>query len=139
MAASWKSLARIASIPPEAWDALVPHGPVARVGEDVALNPQPLPPHEEVVGARLLDRILLCSIIVVGGRDGVGQRFLEDIEDWCGTGSPGKHPCGGWDDAQVFAGAAVAAAALTEQYGHDAEMQDALGAAAERLADRAGR
>ena len=37
----------------------------------------------------------------------------------------------------MFLGAAVAAAGLAEQYAHDVEMQDALGAAAERLMDRA--
>ena len=37
----------------------------------------------------------------------------------------------------VFAGAALAAAQLADQYDHVPEMQEALGAAASRLADQA--
>lgn len=145
MAVNWKVLARMGHIPPQAWDALIPQGPILSAvhgrGEAVALNPQPLPPLEAVVGAQLLQNVLTGAIIVVGGREGAGERLLEDIDDWCGTGWPRKwpwpRPPEGWDEGEVFLGAAVAAAGIAEQYAHDAEMQDALGAAAERLMDRA--
>lgn len=142
---TWKVLAHIGRIPPEAWDAIVPHGPVGRhvldrLG-DVALNPQPLPPIEAAVGAKMVDTLLFTSIIIVGGRH-PSDAFLAEIDDWCGTGWPKKWPRpkrrGEWDEGQLFAGAALAAASLAEQYEHDAEMQKVLGVAAERLAARAG-
>jgi hypothetical protein len=149
MAISWKVLSTFVSIPSEAWDWLVPHGPatasvVHRRGDAVSLNPQPLPPREAVVGARLLENVLVSAIIIVSGRDaGEGAGALRtEIDDWCGTGWPRRWPrpkqAEGWDESQVFAGAALAAAGLAAQYDHFPEMQEALGAAAEQLAEAAG-
>jgi hypothetical protein len=96
-----------------------------------------------VVGAQLLENVLVSAIIVVGGKGaGEGAGVLRaEIDDWCGTGWPGKwprpKPPKGWDESQVFAGAALAAAALADQYDHSPEMQEALGAAAEQLAEAA--
>lgn len=145
MKESWKFLAKIGAIPPQAWDAIVPQGPlrvtplVQRHGAEASLNPQPLPPVEVQVGALQLQNLLVSSIIIVGGRGGVGA-FLEDIDDWCGTGWPRKWPRptspGGWDESLVLAGAALAAAGLADQYDHAPEMQEALGQAAERLAEQ---
>jgi hypothetical protein len=143
---SWKILSKFVNIPPEAWDWIVPHGPVSahvvnRRLDAVALNPQPLPPHESVVGAQLLENVLVSAIIVVGGRGaGEGAAVLRaEIDDWCGTGWPRTwprpRPPKGWDDGMVFAGAALAAASLAEQYDHAPELQEALGAAAEQLAE----
>ena len=79
----------------------------------------------------------------IRGRDtGEAAGLLRpEIEDWCGTGWPHKWPKPksprGWDDSQVFAGAALAAANLAAQYDHAPELQDALGAAAEQLAEAA--
>lgn len=146
MAQNWKALARLGLIPPRAWDAVIPHGPVlagaARRGDAVALNPQPLPPVEAEVGADLMRGVLYGAIIVVGGRGASpGAALLEEIDDWCGTGWPRRwprpKPPRGWDDGQVLAAAAVTAAGLAAQYDHDPEMQEALGAAAERLMDAA--
>jgi hypothetical protein len=149
-AVSWKILSTFAQLPPEALDAIHPHGPVgahlgSRRGDAVSLNPQPLPPVEAVVGARLVENVLVSAIIIVGGRD-TGEaagRLRAEIDDWCGTGWPHKwprpKPPKGWDESQVFAGAALAAAALAAQYDHAPELQDALGAAAEQLAEAAGR
>jgi hypothetical protein len=145
---SWKFLAKINAIPPQAWDAIIPKGRVHerlldRVGEMVTLNPQPLPPHESVIGARLVQSLTSSAIIVVGGREAgaAGSALLEEIDDWCGTGWPRRwprpRPPEGWDDGMVFAGAALAAAQLADQYEHVPEMQDALGAAASRLAEQA--
>lgn len=150
MAVNWKILAQFVKIPPQAWDYIIPKGPIhgsftPRLGEHVALNPQPLPPHEAVVGARLLENVLTSAIIIQGGRGGsgdAGRMLMTEIEDWCGTGWPGKWPkpkgLDGWDDSLVFAGAALAAAGLADQYDHNPEMQEALGAAAEQLAGAAG-
>jgi hypothetical protein len=150
MAVSWKALSRLTKIPPEAWDWIVPQGPVAarvvtRRTDAVSLNPQPLPPHESVVGAALLENVLVSAIIIVGGRgqgDGAGALRAE-IDDWCGTGWPGRwprpKPHKGWDDSLVFSGAALAAAALADQYDHAPEMQEALAAAAEQLAEASQR
>jgi len=149
MAVSWKVLSTFGRIPPEAWDWIVPHGPVSasvvsRRGDAVFLNPQPLPPLEAAVGARLLENVLVSAIIIVGGRGaGEGAGVLRtEIDDWCGTGWPGRWPRPkqpeGWDESQVFAGAALAAANLAAQYDHSPELQEALGAAAEQLAEAAG-
>jgi hypothetical protein len=149
MAISWKVLSTFVDIPPEAWDWLVPHGPatvsvVHRRGDAVSLNPQPLPPLAAVAGARLLENVLVSAIIIVSGRDaGEGAAALRtEIDDWCGTGWPRRWPrprhAAGWDQSQVFAGAALAAAGLAAQYDHFPEMQEALGAAAEQLAEAAG-
>lgn len=147
-AVSWKVLSTFVNIPPQALDAIHPHGPVSaqlfgRRGDAVSLNPQPLPPLEAVVGAQLLENVLVSAIIIVGGR-GAGEAaglLRAEIEDWCGTGWPGKWPRPksprGWDDSQVFAGAALAAASLAGQYDHSPDMQEALGAAAEQLAEAA--
>lgn len=144
MALNWKSLAKLGLIPPEAWDAVIPHGHLlARVGghDAVALNPQPIPPLEARTGADLMRGVLLTSIIIVGGKDGGARALLEEVDDWCGTGWPRRWPWPtppkGWDDGQVFAAAAVTAAGLAAQYDHDADMQKALGKAAEMLMDRA--
>jgi hypothetical protein len=147
-AVSWKILSTFANIPPQAFDAIHPHGPVSarlfsRRGDAVSLNPQPLPPIEAVVGAQLLENVLVSAIIIVSGRDtGEAAGLLRaEIDDWCGTGWPHKwpkpKPPKGWDDSQVFAGAALAAANLAAQYDHSPQLQDALGAAAEQLAEAA--
>ena len=47
------------------------------------------------------------------------------------TSWPKPKPPKGWDDGLVFAGAALAAASLADQYDHAPELQEALGAAAE--------
>jgi hypothetical protein len=145
---SWKVMSKFVKIPPEAWDWIIPHGPVTahvvnRRGDAVSLNPQPLPPLEAVVGAQQLENLLVSAIIIVGGRgagEGAGALRAE-IDDWCGTGWPGRWPRPtppkGWDESQVFAGAALAAASLAGQYEHSPEMQSALGAAAEQLAEAA--
>jgi len=147
-AVSWKVLSTFAKIPPQAWDFIIPHGPVSaqlvnRRGAAVSLNPQPLPPVEATVGAQLLENVLVSAIIIVGGKDaGEAAGLLRaEIDDWCGTGWPHRWPKPtppkGWDDSQVFAGAALAAANLAAQYDHNPQVQDALGAAAEQLAEAA--
>lgn len=148
MAVNPTVLAMLGKVLPQAWDAIVPHGPIdrfrvrfgARLGDEVALNPQPLPPGpaEVYVGAHLLNAIVTNGIIVIGGQP---ESVLSEIDDWCGTGWPRRWPHPpkdvSWDDHLVFAGAAAAAANLATQYEHFPEMQEVLARAAEALADRA--
>ena len=149
MAVNWKILAKFVSIPPEAWDAIIPHGPA--VGhvvnsrlDAVALNPQPLPPHESVVGAQLLENVLISAIIVVGGKGAAREPPCCAPRSTTGAARAGRSkwpkpkPPKGWDEGLVFAGAALAAANLAGQYDHAPDLQEALGAAAEQLAEAAG-
>ena len=154
MTSIWKLLGAVGKIPAEAYDAIFPQGPelvlldrtarfagVAtrfRGAEEVALNPQPLPPHEAAVGAALVGRLLDSAIIVVGGRDDdPGTMFLAEIDDWCGTGWPRRWPRpkpNGWDSELMFTGAALYAAHLAAHYDHNPTLQKALGTAVDRLA-----
>ena len=160
MSSIWKFLAEIGKIPPAAYDAIFPHGPIDAVllagsrvryvdvahrvdpGALVGFNPQPLPPREAAVGAALVGSLLHGAIIVVGGRDqDPGSTFLSEIEDWCGTGWPKKWPKPkpkGWDQNLMFTGAALYAANLASQYDHNPPMQEALGSAAEQLMGQVG-
>lgn len=148
MALNWKVLAKLGAIPPQAWDAVIPHGPVGHLwggvtyvhfGDEAGLNPQPLPPRNVLTGARILEAIVLGRVAAGATADA----FLMDIDDWCGTGWPKRWPlppkAREWDESLVFAGAAAAAAQLAAQYDHFPEMQDALVKATEQLADRAAR
>lgn len=158
MASIWKFLAQVGKIPPEAFDAIFPQGPFGPVltelrpesvagrrltpGSAVGLNPQPLPPREAAVGAALVGGLLHGAIIIQGGRDDdPGRAFLEEIDDWCGTGWPRKWPRPkpkGWDQELMFTGAALYAAHLAGQYDHNPPMQEALGSAAEQLMGQVG-
>lgn len=117
-----------------------PQGLSARFAH-VALNPQPLPP---VDAGRLLLTVMARGIIVVGGRDESAHRaFLEDIDDWCGTGWPRRWPKpqpGPFPDPRqeldpsVLLGGALAAAELAARY-PAGELQDLFGRAAEQLTE----
>jgi hypothetical protein len=140
-------LSLVATIHPEAWDALIPRylgSHVAHGFDEVALNPQPLPPRAFGLGARVLADLLHGAIIIQGGRDGdAPSAFLADVEDWCGTRWPRWRPKPppppwGWDERDLFTGAALQAAVLAGRFEHDPEMQEALLTAAERLAQAAG-
>ncbi len=117
-------LALIIALVPEAAD-VIPRGPLRsahlRIGDEVALNPQPLPPAGTVVGARLMHKLTAAAI----AGDGFGGQFLEDLDDWCGTGWPRrwpkKHPVLGphpepWDVTQVMLGGMLAAAEISAHY-----------------------
>ena len=135
----------LATIDDRVWE-LVGGGPqgflVGRAGR-VSLNPQPLPP---VDAGRLLLGVMARGIIIVGGRDpGAHQAFLEDIEDWCGTGwprrwprpKPGPVPDPRQElDPSVLLGGALAAAEIAASY-PAGEMQDLFGKAADQLTEAA--
>ncbi|GAA3541037.1 hypothetical protein [Aeromicrobium flavum] len=108
-----------------------------------ALNPQPLPPAE---AGRALLGVMARGIIIVSGRDeGARQAFMEDIEDWCGTGwprrwprpTPGPFPDPRQElDPSVLLGGALAAAEIAASY-PEGELQDLFGNAAEQLTEAA--
>lgn len=119
-------LALVIALNPKAAD-VIPRGPlrsefVAVNVDIVALNPQPLPPSGVVVGARLMNKITAAAL--AGGR-GFGGQFIEDLDDWCGTGWPRrwpkKWPVLGprpepWDVSQVLLGGLLAAAEISAHY-----------------------
>jgi len=138
-------LALIVALNPKAAD-IIPHGPLAvRVagrfrGDEVALNPQPLPPKEITVGWQVMQHVAGGAIVRDGGFSG---SFLSEIEDWCGTGWPRRWPKGDpvtgpspepWATSQVLIGAMLAAAELSAHY-DDAEAVDALDKAVDMLGD----
>ena len=109
---------------------LGPLGPLGRL-DAVALNPKPLPPAE--IGAALV--AVLAERAAVGGSY---ARFVEEVDDWCGTGWPHHIPVPkphGPSPWELFLGAAVAATQLA----HGLEGTDAkqVGGAAQRLFEQA--
>lgn len=135
----------IATLDDRVWE-LVGGGPQGlRTGRlsRVALNPQPLPPAES---GRLLLDVMARGIIVIGSRDeGARQAFLDDIDDWCGTGWPRRWPKprrGPFPDPRqeldpsVLLGGALEAAELAASY-PAGELQDLFAKAAEQLTEAA--
>lgn len=141
----------VAAIKPAAYD-VIPRGPLKAIAErgiivvggleQVALNPQPLPPKEGVaVGAQLV-HLVFGAALAGGGRDFAGS-FMADLEDWCGTGWPRRWPWP-WPPepepdprwrSEVFLGAALAAADIASHY-PSGELQDVLAKAAEQLLEQ---
>jgi len=115
----------------------------SRLGDEVALNPQPLPPAE---AGRLAMIGLTRGIIVIGGRgDNPVERFLEIVDDWCGTGWP-KHWPWPWPDPDpdpqpdwqtgVMLGAGLTAARLALHY-PEGDLRSALEKASQQLLETA--
>jgi len=145
-------LGLVAAIKPAAYD-VIPRGPLKAgaeraiivVGglEQVALNPQPLPPQESVaVGAQLV-HLVFGAALAGGGQDFAGA-FLAEVDDWCGTGWPRRWPFP-WPPepepdprwrSEVFLGAALAVADIAGHY-PAGEVQDVLGKAVEQFLDQA--
>ena len=111
----------------------------------VALNPQPLPPHESVVGAQLLENVLVSAIIVVGGK-GAGEgaaraarrdrrlvrhRVAAQVAQAQAAEGLGRGP--GLRRGRPGRRRAWPTSTTTRP-----ELQEALGAAAEQLAEAAG-
>jgi hypothetical protein len=84
----------VAAIPPEAWDAIIPHGPVIRSRVDfVALNPQPLPPKDNFAVSAAMMATDLGRIAVEADVRGEPTAFVKEfVDDWCGTPWPRKWP-----------------------------------------------
>ncbi|MGA4508585.1 hypothetical protein ACQB6R_09160 [Propionibacteriaceae bacterium G1746] len=123
--AFWRMLA---SHDARLWEKIDPHvGPWNRV----ALNPQPLPPKE-------LGEALMIAVFTRSAASG-HERFAEILDDWCGTGWPGKfppRPKGYEFDPQVLLGAAFAAADLAMAV-DDADLAGMLGKGARQLFETA--
>lgn len=60
---------------------IIPHGPQRRFAE-VALNPQPLPPHE--LGASIASEIIHTAWLTDRFGQDLGLAF-DDLDDWCPT------------------------------------------------------
>jgi len=143
----------IAAIPPEAWDAIIPHGPVLRSRADlVSLNPQPLPPKDPftVSAANMAQELVRIAVeSEVQGKSAVG--FVKEfIDDWCGTPWPRKWPSprpgprheGPQPDPwEVTLGRVVGATVFASASGRlgETELAKALQVGAEKLAEAAGR
>ena len=145
----------IIALNPKAAD-VIPRGPqhvlrlaaqaeeVAQLGNEVALNPQPLPPGDAPMGAALLHRIAAAAL---ASQDGFSHSFLSDIDDWCGTGWPHRWPKG-WpvpgprpgpvETAQLLLGGLLAAAEISAHY-DDPEMLKTFDSAIEMLGEAAVR
>ncbi|HEU5485113.1 MAG TPA: hypothetical protein VFU98_09415 [Microlunatus sp.] len=140
-------LALIIALAPEAAD-VIPRGPQlvgrlrGRLADEVALNPQPLPPQEIAIGAALMHKITAAAL---GGPDTFGERLLRDVDDWCGTGWPRRWPKGRpvvgpppdpRELAQLQLGGLLAAAEISAHY-DDPEIVAAFDKAIEQLGDAA--
>jgi hypothetical protein len=89
-----RSLSIIARIHPEAWDVIVKRIRVGSRFDEVALNPQPLPPAESFLVsaaemAHQIARIAVETEVTGGSSSGFVSEF---IDDWCGTPWPRKFP-----------------------------------------------
>jgi hypothetical protein len=88
-------LSIIGRIHPEAWDAIIPHGPRVRSRwEQVMLNPQPLPPRVQfAVEAAEMAHAFVRIAVEADVRGESGSRLVQEwVEDWCGTPWPRKWP-----------------------------------------------
>ncbi|HEY3337056.1 MAG TPA: hypothetical protein VGK18_01020 [Propionicimonas sp.] len=140
-------LALIIALNPKAAD-VIPRGPLRSEfvavshGAEAALNPQPLPPAGVVVGARLMNKITAAAL--ASGR-GFGGQFMDDLDDWCGTGWPRRWPKGGpvlgpqpdpWFTREALLGGMLAAAEISAHY-DDPEVIGAFDKAIEMLGEAA--
>jgi hypothetical protein len=158
-------LAVLGRINPAIFDYIFPHGPVGPGGvikqhgaaaysarsrlDMVALNPQPLPPHElQIAAVEVANQIGTAAILAQSMNADVDKLVGEWIEDWCGTGrrppwprpwpypwpDPDPDPNPDWDisASQVVGALALAGVAARLEEG---PARDALGAGAERLMD----
>ena len=140
-------LASLHRLPPEAWDAIIPHSLRSQFVRSnrldlVGLNPQPLPP----IAGSVLTAVAVAQEVVKAGSiaesiGGGGARLISDeIDDWCGTGwprhwpfpPPDPRPGPEWKTADLqFAAALVIADSAGRMA--DGEPRDALAAGAEKL------
>ncbi len=132
---SGDKLAFLAHLNPRIWE-VVGGGPAfRRVADAVALNPQPLPPAE--LGYH---QVVAMGVAAIAAGDGGARTFMQDLDDWCGTGWPRRWPRPKKLDAEeirdVLLGAAFGAAHLAGGY-EGGEMGEAFTAAAKQAFDAA--
>ncbi len=143
----------IGRIPPQAWDAIIPHGArvsVRNPAELVALNPQPLPPKEAMLraSAEVAHDIASAAVFAEAAGGEPGRLVSQVIDDWCGTRprpfpwphpfpfpwppEPEPHP--DWDiGASRVVGALTLAQVASRM--EDGPARDALAKGAEQLLD----
>ena len=99
MAKATQLLSVLARINPAIYDFIFPHGPVQTRGfasriDEVALNPQPLPPEPpperlQRVSALIAHNIASAAIAMEAAGQDSGARIVSTaIDDWCGNGRP---------------------------------------------------
>jgi hypothetical protein len=153
-----------ARLNPAIWDWIVPMGPVeiaqigrvGRIGEEVELNPQPLPPGPEIVGA-VLGRQIAEAAVITQAQTGGGQELLmRVVDEWCGTRGPHPWPPGWphlvdpdphpwfvaepepspWNVAQMFAAASIVFARYSSGL-DEGELRDGFRGASDKTGERA--
>jgi len=99
MAKATQLLSVLARINPAIWDYIIPHGPAqghsfaSRINE-VALNPQPLPPEPppeklQRISALVAHQIASAAITLeASGQDGGARVISAAVYEWCGNGRP---------------------------------------------------
>ena len=142
----------LGTIPPEALDAIFPHGPVLSHRSRFAdLNPQPLPPKEQllVASAAVAHDIAFAAISAEAAGTGSAARLVASaVDDWCGTRprpfpipwpgpwpfpwppEPEPHP--DWDIGMSRVVGALSLASVASRL-EEGELQDALAKGAEQL------
>jgi hypothetical protein len=150
-------LALIGRIGPEAWDAIVPHGPRLRVpaGEGhldwAALNPQPLPPEDRLLtaAAQLAHELVRGAITIEMQGGSSSGPVSELIDEWCGTPWPRRWPWpwpgprpddGPLPDPWAVQTARVVGALIFASMASrlsDGDLQEALAKGADRLTEAA--
>jgi hypothetical protein len=148
------SIVRLAAvfgkIPPEAFDAIFPHGPVIRQ-RAAELNPQPLPPKGRLLlaSAAVAQEIASAAVSAQASGSGSAARLVASaIDDWCGTRpphipipwpgpwpfpwppEPEPHP--EWDIGLMRVVGALSLASVASRMG-EGEARDALAKGAEQL------
>jgi hypothetical protein len=154
----------IGRLNPAIWDAIIPMGPKYAVGvsrasraSEVELNPQPLPPRQELAfaSARVAHEIAYSAIAAEAARsESAGSIISRAIDDWCGTPHPHRpipwpgpwpfpwlsqdgvhdpdpHP---WDIATSRIVGALTFAAVAAQLA-EGEVREALALGAEQLTE----
>jgi hypothetical protein len=150
-------LAIMGRINPAIWDVIVPMGPErlsARVsiGDEVELNPQPLPPRELMAVAEVAAQIALAAAAAeaAGNGEGAVNIVARAVDDWCGTGRthwpwprPWPGPLSGLDEdpgprrlAEIRLVAALSMASAASRMS-EGEARQALTIGADKLAHAA--
>jgi hypothetical protein len=151
-------LALMGRINPAIWDVIHPQGPEqtftsSSVIDEVALNPQPLPPRELVAAAEVTRQIAYAAAAAEAAGDGEAAVSIvaRAVDDFCGTppgrfpwprpwpgpgsggGDPDPHP---WLVAEMRLVAAVQMATIASRMA-EGEAREALSVGADQLAQAA--
>lgn len=150
-------MAALGRIPPQAWDAIIPHGPIGRSSFHAAskaslveLNPQPIPPgHELLLAAAAVAHDIAHTAVAAeaaGTEGGASKMVMRAVDEWCGTGpfpipwpgqwpfpwppEPEPHP--DWDVGASRVVGALTLASVASRLA-DGEVREALSKGADRL------